>query len=325
MRNDKLTKQSSVAIIIINWNSYSLTRDCLESLQKIVYQNFQIVLVDNASSDDSAKKLKDEFPEINLIINSDNLGFTGGNNVGLEFALKNGYNYLLLLNNDTIVEPNFLSILVEKIEEDDNIAAVQPKIYFNHNRQLVWNAGGRYYPVISLSKVIGEEVVDKGQFSDSKESDWLTGCAFMTRSSVVSEVGLLSDLYFYGCFDDVDWSIRMRKKGYKLLFCADSKIYHAVAASSKGDGTNGEGVLKPFFHYLVNRNHILFLRQHTSWFYLPTSYLYQLFKFFGYSAYFIFRRRFRKLRAFLHGFWHGLSKPLDPKSLNHKHYIKLYK
>ena len=315
----------SVAIIIINWNSYDLTADCLRSLRACNYSNFDIIISDNCSSDDSAKRLKTDFPEIVLLNNNDNLGFTGGNNEGIKLALKKDYKYLLLLNNDTLVEPDFLTNLIQIIDADTSIAAVQPKIYFEYDRELVWSAGGKYYPALTLSKAIGEGVKDSGQFNQTLESDWLTGCAFLARTSVIREVGLLSDLYFYGCFDDVDWSIRMRKKGYKLYFCSESKIYHAVAASSKGGQTHSEGVLKPFFHYLVNRNHILFLRQHTSWFYLPTSYLYQLYKLLGYSAYFIYKRRFRKLKAFLHGFWHGLSKPLNPKALNHKDFIKLYK
>ena len=322
---DNVNTVPKVAIIIINWNAYHLTADCLNSLRGIDYQNYKVILVDNFSSDDSANQLKVEFPEIHLIQNDDNLGFTGGNNKGLAYALVQDFEYVLLLNNDTFVEPNFLSVLIRHLESDQTIGAIQPKIYFNHNRQLVWSAGGRYNPLISKSIPIGEGVLDEGQFEKMHETDWLTGCAFLTRTSVIQKVGVLSDIYFYGCFDDVDWSLRIKKLGYKLVFCPESRIYHAVAASSKSSENGQEGKLKPYFHYLVNRNHIFLLRRHAPWYFKPTSYLYQLYKFIGYSTYFILKRRFKKLKAFQHGFLHGLIKPLKPDLLNHKHYINLYK
>lgn len=318
-------KKPSVAIIIINWNSYDYTYDCINSLGKIHYDSAEIILVDNASTDDSVTRLRQKFPSIHFVLNEENLGFTGGNNVGIEYALQNEYDYLLLLNNDTFVQPDFLSVLINSIDGKPEFAAAQPKIFYNHDRGMLWHAGGMYFRVISRPWVVGYRKRDKARFNKKKEVDWITGCAFLVKAQVVREVGLTSDLFFYGCYDDVEWSLRMRDAGYKLLYCPESVIYHAVTVSSKSDNPGNEGFLKPYFHYLVSRNHWFLLRLRSRHVFKFTSCFYQLIKFVLYTLYFLLRNRPKKLKAFFHGFYHGLTKSLEPKALNHKHYIQYYK
>ncbi|NVK42263.1 MAG: glycosyltransferase family 2 protein [Oceanospirillaceae bacterium] len=318
-------KNPSVAIIIINWNSFKYTDDCLVSLEELDYDSFEIVIVDNASTDNSLAKLKSKYSCLHYIENKDNLGFTGGNNEGILYALNRGFEYLLLLNNDTIVCPDFLSILIDTIKQDTTIAAVQPKIFYNYDRSILWNAGGRYIPAISHTVVDGDGKRDSEKFSKQKEVDWITGCAFLVRTSVVKEVGMLNDLFFYGCYDDVEWSLRMRGAGYRLMFCPNSIIYHDVAVASKNELEGSEGFLKPYFHYLVNRNHWILIRLNSKHLFFVTSVLFQLVKFLAFVTYFTVRNRRRKLKAAVHGFIHGITKPLVAKSLNHKHYIQLYR
>lgn len=315
----------TIGIVIINWNSFDFTHDCLKSLEDIHYKAISVILVDNDSSDNSLEQLKAAHPWIVTVENTRNLGFTGGNNSGIRKALDLGCDYILLLNNDTQVEPDFLDILVSKLESNSNIAAAQPKIYYESDRNLIWNAGGKYSPLFTYPSTIGENKIDNESYQISKPTDWITGCAFLIRSSVVREVGLTSELYFYGCFDDVDYSMEIRKRGYELFFCADSKIYHAVGMASKSQNENPEGVLKPFFHYLATRNRWFFIRRHVKSIYLVPTLAYQVFSFLGHIGYFTFKRRFRKLRAYLHGFLHGFTKPLDERSLNHIAYIQMYK
>ncbi|MEY2923457.1 MAG: hypothetical protein RL108_2083, partial [Bacteroidota bacterium] len=131
--------QPSVAIILVNWNSYEFTNDCIASLKKVSYLNFRIVVVDNGSIDGSGKQLQQEQPDIIVLFSDDNKGFTGGNNIGLEYAIKNDFDYALMLNNDTFVEPDFLDHLVQYLEQNPNTGVVQPRIYFNHDRKLLWN------------------------------------------------------------------------------------------------------------------------------------------------------------------------------------------
>lgn len=318
-------KKPRVAIIIINWNSFDYTNECLVSLSNLDYDSAEIVLVDNASGDDSLSKLKSIYPSIHYVENKENLGFTGGNNEGIIYALSKGFEYLLLLNNDTFVQSNFLSILMRAIENEPHVAAAQPKIFYNHDRSILWNAGGRYFPALTKPWVLGDGKKDGVRYNKQKEVDWITGCAFLVKSSVVKEVGMLNDLFFYGCYDDVEWSLRMTDAGYKLLYCPDSVIYHAVAVASKSENAGKEGFLKPYFHYLVNRNHWILMRLRTRFLFKITSSLFQIGKFFAFATYFIVKNRPRKLKAFAHGFIHGITKPLVSKALKHKYYIQLYR
>ncbi|MFY0593259.1 glycosyltransferase family 2 protein [Roseivirga sp.] len=315
----------SVAIVLLNWNSFNYTNDCLVSLDQINYDNVEIVVVDNASSDDSLKELELTHPNVTYIKNGENLGFTGGNNVGIEYALEKDNEYVLLLNNDTLVDPDFLSELVDSIHQDPMVAAVQPKIYYNHDRSLIWHAGGKYFPALTYSQSLGNNKEDSLEFNTEKHVDWITCCALLVKTEVIKEVGMLSDLFFYGCYDDVELSLRIRKAGYNLKYCPKSIIYHAVLAAARGDDKNKEGVIKPYFHYLVNRNHLILLRLQKNYFYKLSGFIFQLLKIVSYVVYFAVRMRPRKFKACIHGFYHGISKPLNPELLNHKHYIDLYK
>ena len=318
-------KEPSVAIIIINWNCFDYTHECLVSLEKLDYAAAEVILVDNASTDDSLLKLKREHPNLHFVQNDENLGFTGGNNSGIKYALEKGFEYLLLLNNDTIVQPDFLSVLIQSIDNKAEFAAAQPKIFYNHDRNMLWHAGGIYFGIFSRPWVVGYRRKDKARYNKQKEVDWITGCAFLVKSNVVREIGATSELFFYGCYDDVEWSLRMRDAGYKLLYCPQSVIYHAVTVASKNKSVEKEGLLKPYFHYLVSRNHWILLRLRSRNVYRITSYFYQFIKFIAYTVYFIIRNRPTKLKAYLHGFIHGITKPLSSKELNHKYYIQQYR
>ena len=144
-------KNPRVAIVIINWNTYQLTLECLKSLVKCNYKNKTIFLVDNGSHDGSGDKIALEFPKINYIKNATNKGFTGANNIALREILKQDFNYALLLNNDTEVKPDFLNHLLDCIESDKTLAAVQPLILNYQNKNTIWNAGGSFNRFFGLS------------------------------------------------------------------------------------------------------------------------------------------------------------------------------
>lgn len=321
---NKSSNEPSLAIVIINWNDFDQTAACLKSLKQLHYSNFEVIVVDNDSSDDSLERLQESFSWPFYVQNEENLGFTGGNNAGIDFAMQKDYELLLLLNNDTIVEPNFLGILVDTLVSNEEIGAVQPKILYNKERSRIWNAGGKFNPFFSLARTIGEGEIDKGQYDETRETEWITGCALLIRSEVIAKVGKESDIFFYGCYDDLEWSIRIKEGGYKLMYCPEAIIYHDVmSAALEVEGKKKS--IKPFFHYLVNRNHWFFIRLHTKGLYRVTSYAYQLIKFLGYFAYFLVKGRFFKLKAFVHGFFNGIVQPMDPKRLNHLSYIQKYK
>src|SRR5947209_4456075 len=141
-----------VSLILLNWNSYEVTADCLLSIRKLDYPNFEVVLVDNGSHDSSIEELEKNFPEVRSIRNEKNLGFTGGNNVGIRDALERGADYLLLLNNDTVVAPDFLTEMVRVAESDSKIGILNPKIYFFEPSDRLWYGGGILKPWCSFPK-----------------------------------------------------------------------------------------------------------------------------------------------------------------------------
>lgn len=299
----------SLAIIIVNWNGYQYTRNCLRSLRDVQYENYEIILVDNGSKDKSGDKLKLEFPEITLISLETNTGFTGGNNVGIEYALSTDKEFVMLLNNDTVVTSDFAKVLVSKLKSNAKIGAVQPKIMFNKERSIIWNGGTKFSNIWFTTKTIGLGQKDNGQHDLVKDVPWITGCCFLVRTSIIRKVGLLDDHYF-AYYEDVDWSFRIRKAGYHLFYEPNAVIYHEVSKSNEIMESFGEGNLSPFSHYVNMRNHIYVVRKFAKGVNYFTSYLYQFYKLSGYCTYFLLRGRFKKLKSSVRGFYHGFTFPL---------------
>ena len=304
--------QKKLAIVIINWNSYDLTSDTLASLSSTSYKNYDIIVVDNFSTDNSAAQLENNFSSIILLRSDENKGFTGGNNLGFEYAMNKGYEYVMMLNNDVAVESNFLEPLVTKLDMDEKIGGVQPLIYFYHDRELVWNAGSRYNAIFGIPYILGYYRKDKGQLQRKKQKsiDWITGCAFMIRTEVLKKVGVLKqDFFIY--YEDVDLSFRIKAAGYDLVYEASSVVYHKTGMSHKSKEKLKEGYLNPKVHYLNARNRLFVLKEYTQKIAIPTVILYQIIYFFGISFYFIFRRRWQKLKAWNNGIKDGLFTTLE--------------
>lgn len=300
--------EKKLAIVLVNWNSFELTRDTLLSLQKTNYQQYDCIVVDNGSVDDSAQQLAAAFPAMILLKAGENKGFTGGNNIGMQFALDKGYEYIMMLNNDVEVDENFLAPLIEKLDADQNIAAVQPLIYFHHNKNLVWNAGSTYNTLLGICTTPNYNQNDPKHalVGKSKKIDWITGCAMMLRASVLQQIGLLKEGFFI-YYEDVDLSFRIKEAGYGLAYVPNSIIYHIAGMSHKTKEKGKEGFVSPKVHFLNARNRIWFLKEHTPWWALPSVWLFQVFYFFTIGFYFIFRARWQKWLAWNKGIWQGLT------------------
>jgi hypothetical protein len=298
-------KEPKIAIIIINWNTFQLTFNCLKSLEACSYNNISFFLVDNGSIDGSGDKIALEFPEVNYIKNEKNEGFTGANNLALKAILEQDFDYVLLLNNDTEVKPNFLSLLEAKMNSDDKLAATQPLILNFKNRDTIWNAGGSFNTFFGLTKTRLKGMIFNPQLNIETSTQWITGCCILVKTSVVKQVGLL-DNRFFAYFEDVDWSIRMTNLGYKLAVVPESIIYHHTSGSTKKNNASNEGNLSPYAHFLNVRNHIYLIKKHT-FFNTLGSWIYQIVKIFAFSIYFILRGRFVKFKMVWRGLFEGIK------------------
>jgi hypothetical protein len=284
----------------LTWKNYDLTRDCLLSLRKIDYANTEIVLVDNGSGDGSAERLAAEFPEVRLITNEKNLGFPAGNNVAIRDAMARNPDYFLLLNNDTLVAPDFLSKMVGVAESDAKIGAVNPKILYFEPNDRIWFAGGFYKPWWSTGKVRGQNRRDVGKYNETREISFATGCAFLIKTGVVRQIGLLDEVFFLG-FEDLDWTMRAMQAGFRAFYVGSSVIWH----KSSYDTTKNLG--KPMRDYYRTRNSLLIARKHVPFRYWP-GFLLSLGKYVAYrSAGYLLRAEPKRIRELYRGLWEGCT------------------
>jgi GT2 family glycosyltransferase len=296
----------SIAVIVVNWNSYKFTFECISSLKKCNYSNFKIILVDNGSKDFSIEQLRKDFKGLDIIKNKSNLGFTGGNNIAISKALKENFDYVMLLNNDTKVNSDFLSFLVERLENENNLGAIQPLILQMDDKNKVWNAGGEFIKLFGLPKVIDKGKNIKSINPNKHYTEWISGCCIMLKSKVINEVGLL-DNSFFAYFEDVDWSLRIKNDGYLLGIDNRSIIYHYESGSSKTSSKSREGFLNPVVHYYNFRNHIKLIKKHRNYFNITITIIFQVIKIISFSFYFIVRLRFNKLNKMWHGVIDGIN------------------
>ena len=292
-----MSPNKKLAIIIVNWKQYDLTKKCLLSINKTKFNNYKIILVDNESSEKKLNVLLNDFNNLKVIQNKLNLGFGVANNQAITYALDKNYDYVMLLNNDTEVDHNFISPLINCIENNNSIGGVQPLIMNYNKRDLIWSAGGY------LNKFFGNTTTNKS-LEKKLNLDWITGCCMLLKTEVIKKTKLL-DENFFAYYEDVDWSLRIKDLGYSLQLVETSLIYHHGSISS--NNSTSEGRLSAYVHYLNFKNHIYFLRKHSEKFNFFGVVLYQLMKLISYSIYFILRFRFNKLKMIYKGLIDGMK------------------
>jgi GT2 family glycosyltransferase len=288
-------KEPKVSIIVLNWNTLDYTLNCIKSLKKLNYKNFDIVVVDNGSKDNSVKVLRN-VKGIKLIENKKNLGFAEGNNVGARYALEKGADYIFLLNNDTIVDKNLVKELVKVAESDPKIGIVGPKIYYINSKNL-WFAGGKFNLFIGDARHIGANKIDKGQFNVIKKVDYTSGCAFLIKKRVIDEIGLI-DPYYFIYYEETDWCARAKARGYKILYVPKAKLWHKVSASTKASS--------PFMIRLNIRNRLVFMKKNAKWYHWITFLLFYIKDFILLVAYKLLKRDFKAIKAAFKGLKEGL-------------------
>lgn len=243
-------------VVIINWNGKNMTLECIDSVFKHrpKSQNLSVVLVDNNSSDDSVAAFKKVKKPYKLIVNDSNLGWSGGHNVGIKYALEHKADCIMLLANDAILYDHTFDRLIEKLYSQNDIGIVGPKVYkYGSKLPIIINAGGKLTQNRYFGIDIGNNEKDKGQFDHLSECDFVAGTAITIKREVFGKIGLLNeDLFIY--YEDVDFCLRARKTGYKCVNVQDAIIYHRGGATTK--------IGSALHTYYTARNHLLVVEKH---------------------------------------------------------------
>ena len=255
-----------VSIIMLNWNGLKDAVECLESLRKIIFSNYQVIVVDNGSQGNDVETIKDRFGVyVHVIENDSNCGFAEGNNIGMRYALANlDPDYLLLVNNDITVAPDFLSELVKAAENDHEIGLLGPLVYDYYKPNVIRGTGSgqtiswwRGVTVGIMSSISSEES------TGIRDADSIEGSCMLVRTEVLNKVGMLDRQYF-NSWEETDWCVRIRKAGYKVCCVTSSKIWHKVQPS----------YINSFRLYYFVRNNIQFMRKNAEKKYLITFFPY---------------------------------------------------
>jgi len=242
----QIVKDASVVCIIVNWNGWADTIKCIESLAHIDYDSLSVLLVDNGSTDDSVIRIRTAFPNLEIIESCTNLGFGGGNNLGIRQALQRDPKYLWLLNNDTVVEPGTLAALVAAIQEDRSLGAVGSVLRYAHAPELIQAWGGGHINLWTGTSRHFHSPVPCDQL------DYLTAASILIRTEVLEQVGIFDEQYFM-YWEDTDLCFRIRRAGWRLAVAEKAILLHKENASSGAKSTR--------FDYYVTLNGIRFLRK----------------------------------------------------------------
>ena len=295
-----------IALLLLNWNTPVHTSNCISSLLAHCDTSlFDIIVADNGSTDDSLARLKSQFPTLTYLDNKENLGFAEGNNKAIQYSIRNGYTYSLIMNNDTEVEEDLVSGLFSHLQSYPKIAAVQPAIYWLHNKVKLWNGKGTFSPF--TGNVNSNKTTPSSKDLHQKAA-WLTGCCMLVRNTVLEQVGLFNSQFFL-YYEDVELSLRIRKAGLDLHYLPQVKLYHEAGVSGQLSTNEKEGTLSPIIHYYVSRNHIWLLRRFGNPLFYPVMLLYNAPYYLGVLCYFLLRGRHKKAKFLINGIKEGFLTP----------------
>lgn len=247
-----MEKIPKVFIIILAYNGGKLLENCLKSLKKVDYSNFHIVVVDNNSTDNSVEKIEKKFPQVAIVKNKKNIGFAAGNNIGIKYTLEKGADYVLLLNQDTEVEPNFLTELIKEGEKNSQAGLLSPLIFWKRSDQ-VWFSSGRINWLNMKTYHKTSLIQDR-----NLETSFLTGCSLLIKRSVLEKVGLLDEDFFL-YWEDVDYSLRARKAGFRMKVIPESIVHHFESSNKLN---------KSKVYWLVLSG-LIFFEKNSAWFLRP--------------------------------------------------------
>ncbi|GFO68111.1 glycosyl transferase [Geomonas limicola] len=284
----------TVYIILLNWNGIQDTLECLESCRALTYRSAQIVVVDNASSDGSEDLLRQRYPDLPVLQTGSNLGYAGGNNVGIRYALERGADYVWLLNNDTTVHPEALSELVRVAETEREAGILGSKILSYADPKLIWFAGGWVQADRGETGHVGLGVPDLGQFDAVTDTGYVTGCSLLVKREVIEKIGTMDEGYFL-YFEESEWCLRAKRQGYRLLYTPGSVVWHKESVSTRK--------LAGAWIYYMTRNRLYFMSRNGSkarWFSRFAADLSEVLRLLA-------KGEFRLVNCMSAGYWHWLT------------------
>ncbi|MFK7809709.1 MAG: glycosyltransferase family 2 protein [Saprospiraceae bacterium] len=293
-----------VSIITINYNQLKVTTQLLDSIRNVSYKSLEVILVDNASEVSPEQFIKDNYPEVTFIQSKKNLGFSGGNNLGIAEATGE---YLFLINNDTELQEGSIECLLDLFAENSKLGIVSPLICYhpdqhNHKKDLIQYAGTTpVSPYTARNTTIGSQSLDQGQYEKPRPTAYVHGAAMMIPRRVVEEVGLMPEKFFL-YYEELDWCEQIRRSGYEIYVEPRAKIYHKESVSV--------GQLSTLKTYYLNRNRVFFMRRNKNDFRI---FIFGLFLVFftipKNSLQYILKGQFDHLKAFLSGIcWNFFNK-----------------
>jgi len=247
---------TDVAIIVLNWNNAPDTIECLRSLAQLDYPTYRVVVVDNGSTDDSVRAIHQQYPGVMILETQQNLGYAGGNNAGIRYALAQGAKYICILNNDVKVAPDFLTPLLAAFDEDAEVGVVTPLVAEMDEPEKVWALGQEIdWKTGMVTRIHSGEAMPSPQARVLIEVDIASGTVMLVKREVLERVGLLDET-FYLYYEEVDWCLRVRRTGYRILAVPSSVVWHKVSATL--------GPTSPVIDYYMLRNHLHFIARHWS-------------------------------------------------------------
>lgn len=233
---------NEVAIILVNYRQAQLTLDCVRSIRQLNYKKWSVIIVDNDSQDGSYEMLSETCKDCTILQSKTNNGFAAGCNIGIRYAMAHGAEYILLLNNDTVVDPYLLDQL---LDYSDKQAVTVPKMYYYDKPNTLWYAGGYIDKIKGTAFHYGENEMDTGQFDAPCEVSFATGCCMLIPQNVINIVPLMDEAYFL-YFEDTDYSISLKRHGIRIIYCPEAKLWHKVSASTAKNSK--------LMEYYTNRN-----------------------------------------------------------------------
>ena len=284
-----------IFLIILNWNGKEVLEECLQSIEKIDYPNYEVIVVDNGSTDGSQKAIKEDFPYVHLIENDKNEGVAEGQNIGIRYALEKKTDYVFILNNDLTLDKNILKELLKVIESDDKIGVAGPIVYWADDPERIQFGDGMINWKTGRDRHLEVGKIDKGQHS-VKNVDYV-GLIFVS-SDVLKKVGFYNSNYF-AYWEDADLCTRVKKAGYKVVCVSNAKIWH------KGSYTVKK--ISGFFEYYNTRNEFLFRKKYaTRVQFISFMLCFFVFDFWFTSGMLLYHKNIKALMSFYKGIKDGL-------------------